>query len=428
MSKRKSKKKATRSIKDKDSKQGYIDGIKSVYNSQPNTRNVSYNNTIVSDNKLDPDQMNGIYKSGIGSKILQLKIGNALKDTLQFDRKDQLNLYNVRLEQMVKLASKFMLAFGRSIIILYENGEDLKEPRITPFNLETTHMKVFSGDMVFVSDYSLDLMDPRYYKPRFYNVRNTTIHYSRVVDFTYYEPIEREKPIYQFGGISEFELIYKQLLNDSIVERSSSTILEKNATLFYKIEGFKDAMQNEDEAWIKKYFLELENGRSIYGAGLLDKEDDAYVVNQSLTNLADVDTITLRRIAMVTGIPLSILVGENVKGLNSSGENELKIFQDTIESLQEDYLIKPINDLLRKLSLEIVQFKENQGRTPENRIDFESKAIDNAVKLYNLGEDANKYLLEYDITLKDDLADSFFPEDDDDEDIEVEGEEEREEV
>ena len=413
MSRKKYKKKSIKSNDSKPTSKGYVDGVRSIYNDLGNTRSADANNTITSEIRLNTNQMNGIYKSGIGSKILKLKIGNALKETIQFEDEKQEEIYNVRLKYSIKSASKYMMAFGRSIIVLYERGEDLSQPRLKKFNIATTELKVFSGDMVSVTDYSLDLMDKRYYKPKHYIIRGCDVHYSRVIDFSYYEPIELDRPVYNFGGISEFELIYKQLLHDSIVERCASTIIEKNATLFYKVEGLKSAMQVGDEDWIKQYFRELENARSIFGAGLLDAKDEAFVVNQSLTNLADVDTITLRRIAMVTGIPLAILVGENVKGLNSSGDNELKIFQDTIENLQEDYLLKPINELMEKLDLEPISFKENQGRTPENRIEFESKAIENANKLYNIGEDHSKYLEEYDITIKDELANSFFPDEED---------------
>ena len=147
----------------------------------------------------------------------------------------------------------------------------------------------------------------------------------------------------------------------------------------------------------------------MYGAALIDSEDDAYTVNQTLTNLQEADSITLRRLAMVTGIPLAILVGENVKGLNSTGDNEMRIFQDTIEVLQADYLEDPINELFAKIGLGKVSFKDNQGRTPDERIKFESLVIQNAIALYNIGEDHGKYLEENAVVVRDKFSE-FFPE------------------
>jgi hypothetical protein len=250
-------------------------------------------------------------------------------------------------------------------------------------------------------------MSDRYNKPLFYSVRGVQFHHSRVVDFSYYEPTELELPYYQYGGISEFELIYEQLVNDSVIERACPSMLEKSSTLFYKIKDFKINMQAGQDKAQKEYFKQLEDRRSIYGAGLLDADDDAFTVSQVLTNLPEIDTIGLRRIAMVTGIPLAQLIGENVKGLNSTGENELKIFQDTIETIQADYLENPINQVFSLFEFPEISFKENQGGTPESRIEYEAKALNNALILWQLGEDYKAYLNEKDVVTPDDFEEFF---------------------
>jgi hypothetical protein len=250
-------------------------------------------------------------------------------------------------------------------------------------------------------------MSHRYNKPLFYSVRGVQFHHSRVVDFSYYEPVELELPYYQYGGIAEFELIYEQLVNDSVIERACPSMLEKSSTLFYKIKDFKINMQAGQDKAQKEYFKQLEDRRSIYGAGLLDADDDAFTVSQTLTNLAETDTIGLRRIAMVTGIPLAQLVGENVKGLNSTGENELKIFQDTIETIQSDYLENPINQVFSFFEFPEIEFKENQGGTPESRIKYEAEALKNALVLWQLGEDYKTYLNEKDVVTPDDFEEFF---------------------
>jgi len=389
-------------------KSRFVDGITDIINNLANTRN-AINNNKVTHSGVQFDELRAIYKTGIGSKIVRLKSGYALKDTLQFKSLSDEVVYKNILEKKIKSAVRFMLGFGRGVIVLYNKGEDMSTPARGKFDPKNVEMKVFSGDMVTAINPSLDLMDSRYFMPKFYAVRGVSFHHSRVIDFTYVEPTEYDKAMYQYGGISEFEFIYSQLINDSIVERATPTILEKNSTLFYKVAGLKDAMMSKTDSHIKEYFSRVETARSIYGAGLLDAEDDAFTVNQTLTNLADADGITLRRLAMVTGIPMAVLVGENVKGLNSSGDNEMRIFQDTIEVMQEDYLKEPINQLFSKLGLDVVEFKLNQGRTPEERIEFETKVILNAKSLWELGEDHTKYLEENAVVVKDKF-DSFFPE------------------
>jgi len=156
-----------------------------------------------------------------------------------------------------------------------------------------------------------------------------------------------------------------------------------------------------------EYFSRMEDIRGIHSAGLIDLEDEVLEISQTIANLAQADQITLRRLAMVTGMSITSLVGENAKGLNSTGENEAKMDQDMIESLQSEYLLEPINHLMRKCDQGIVSFKENQGETAGDRIEYDTKAIDNATKLQLMGEDYKLYLEDKDIIQQDDLAEFF---------------------
>ena len=384
----------------------FTDGLTNIVNKLANRRSAAAAN-IITATRLDDNQLRVIYRTGLGSKIVRIKAGYALNDTLQFDCKADEKVYKKRLERSVKLAAKFMLGFGRGIILINERGADHSTPATAGFKLELVKLDVFSGDMVQAMDVSLDLNDVRYQKPKYYNVNGKQFHWTRVIDFTYYMPAELDAPTYKYGGISEFELIHQQLLNDGVVERASATIIEKNSTLFHLVSGFKDSVRCGDDDALVQYYSKLADLRSIYGDAIIDKEDDVKSIAQSLTNLADVDNITLRRLAMVTSIPLPILVGESVGGLNSAGTQERQSFQDMTEALQFDYMLDPICRLCGVFGIEGVTFKDNQGGTANERLDYETKVIANAEKLAGLGEDYREYLKDHDV-LKDDPWKAMF--------------------
>lgn len=386
----------------------FIDGLANIVNQLANRRSATATNIITSP-RLDDGQLREIYKTGLGSKIIRIKTGYALNDTLQFkDEKDE-RIYKLKMERAVKKASKFMLGFGRGIILLNERGADLKKPG-RDVDMSRVKLEAFSGDMVNAQSISFDLNDERYMKPMFYSVRGKLFHYTRVIDFSYYMPTEVDLPTYRYGGISEFQLIHTQLVNDGIVERASGTILEKNSTLFHKISGFKDSIRCGDDDALIGYYSKLAEIRGIYGDGIIDKDDDVVVVAQSLADLDKVDNVSLRRLALVTSIPLPLLVGESIGGLNSTGAQERQSFQDMTEALQYDYLIDPICVLCAHYGIYDVKFKENQGGTAIERLDFETKVIDNAVKLDGLGEDYRAYLKEHAVLKEDPWADMFKPE------------------
>jgi len=390
----------------------FIDGIVDLYNSIANTRTPQNRNTIVG-TRVDFSELNEIYKTGLGNKIVRLKSSYATKtSSLFFENEEDREFYSKKLQSKVQEALKWAFVFGRGIIVINDGG-DLSAP--IKKGVRSPKFDVFSGDMVSITSYNLDLSSSRYYEPVSYNVNGFEFHHSRVIDFTYVKPSHNDIPLYNHGGISEFELIYNQLINDGVVERSSSSIVEKNSSFFYKVSGFKQALASKKEADIVKFYSIAEDRRSIYGAGIIDKDDEVVTVSQSLTNLKDADDISLRRVAMVSGIPVPMLVGENVKGMNSSGEQEKTTFNEMIENIQEDYVIDKIVELFEILGLGEIKFKDNQNVKASEKVAYETSVIDNAMKLYNLGYDIDKYIKDrgLEVEPKNDFI-SEFPEDEKD--------------
>lgn len=393
----------------------FRDGLVNVINQLANRRSPAAQN-MQEAQKMSDSEMRNFFRSGMGRRIVGIKRGYALNDTLQFKSEQQKEQYNKFLSKHVKAAVEYMLGFGRGIIVIIEGSKNLEDPLSAEIDwtLPGTKIEVFSGDMVFCPTPDIDLRSPRYNKPKFYSVRGHQIHHTRVFDFSYVKPPELNLPEYQYGGISEFELILEQLINDGVIQRAGGRIVEINSTLFHKVKGFKDQVQIGNDDAIVRYVGALADIRGIYGDGIIDGEDDVVEVAQALTNLAEVDTMSLRRVGLVTGIPYPILVGESVGGLNSIGAQERQSFQDTIENLQSDYIADPLAEFCRVMKLDEVKFKDNQGGTANERMDYETKAIDNAVKLATLGEDYGKYLDDKDV-IKPDPMSAWFPEVTDDE-------------
>ncbi|AGH07356.1 hypothetical protein VPGG_00039 [Vibrio phage VBM1] len=393
----------------------FFDGVKDVLSGLINSRN-SMARSQVSHRYLSDEEMRVMYKAGLMSKIIRLKAGYALNDTLKFESTQDQEIYKKRLAKHVKNATKFMLGFGRGVIIVFKNGDDLSQPLERGVNPKLLKIRVFSGDIAKGNNPNNDLRNERYYKPKNYTIKGHTVHWTRVVDFTYYLPAESELPNYHYGGMSESELIYEQFINDSIVQRASGSIIEKASTFVYKIKGYKQLIQSKKEQDVIQYVSTCEDGRSIYGGLITDADDMVETLTQSLTDLDKVDNVTLRRIAMVTGLGMTVLIGEQASGLNASGEKERQGFQDTIENLQSDYLEEPLNRLAEIFQLGFIEFKENQGQSANERVEYDKKAVDVAKILWELGEDYGAYLKDKDVVKVDDW-DNFWKEKDENSEV-----------
>lgn len=385
-----------------------MDGIKSFTNSLANTRNALKSNRIEHCEPISSEELNNIYKIGIANKIVRLKSISVFKEGFYSEDQKTADFVNKKMMREIKNATKWMLVFGRGIVVI-DDGSSFNEPLSKNINLNTVKIKSFSGyNLTATVINTTNPQKDRYCKPNIYHINGLSIHHSRVLDFTYIDPSFNDKPYYQFGGISEFELIYNQLINDQIVERSGASILEKNSTLFYRIKGFKDRLRNKQEGEVIKYISNMERVRSIYGAGILDQEDETKIENQSLSNLADVDLISLRRLSLVTGLTLSWLVGESVKGLNSTGENENQIFWNTIKALGQEYIEPVLNDgLINKLGLNEAYLVDQYQQNPLDKAQKESVILDNALKMQSLGIDYEDYLKSKGVVKESDLDNSI---------------------
>ena len=382
-------------------KNWFKDGLRDMVNKLMNRR-AGYNRNQIDSEKLSDQTLREVYNSGLMSKVVRLKSGYALNDTIQFEDTAKEELYNQRLADSFKQATKFMLGFGRGIIVVFARNDSLSDPLSRSADPSTLMCRVFSGDIAKAQSPVIDLRSERYNKPRYYIVKGETIHHSRVIDLTYFMPSDQDLPTYNYGGISETQLIYSQIINDGIVERAAGTIVDKASTPVYAIEGFKEALHMKKEGEIVEYVTVSEDARGIAGALIIDKNDAVDILSQSIADLDKVDNITLRRLAMMTGIPLSILVGEAVNGLNATGDSEREVMNDTITNLQSDYLFKGLQRLAEIFGLGVVKFKENQGQTPEEAVDYDMKAVQVAEKLYMMGEDYKTYLNDKGVTVKND--------------------------
>lgn len=389
----------------------YLDGLSSLVSSVTNRRAASARNAFRSVPSVDYVELVAVYESGIGNKIVRIKAAGALDpDDIVFDGKGDREFYEDVLGLLVRDTTRFMLAFGRAIIVLQERGESLSSPLQGTPDMGRLMLRMWSGDMVYTSPGIVDLNSPDYMKPTTYYVRGRPIHRSRVIDFTYVRPTELDLPKYRYGGISEFQLIREQLIADGVVARAVPTILDKASTMVYRVKGFKETLQQKREAELVRFFQVTEDARSVFGATILDAEDDAVAISQSIQGLEAADQVTLRRLAMATGIPLSILVGESVRGMNSTGEKEVAVWNSTKHYLRHDHLKVPLNQLMAKLGKGKIDFAPNQDDAQE-RATRESVIVATARQLWDMGLDADAYLVENGIQPPDDIDEFFNVED-----------------
>ena len=108
--------------------------------------------------------------------------------------------------------------------------------------------------------------------------------------------------------------------------------------------------------------------------------------------------MSLRRLAMVTRIPLPMLVGEAVQGLNSSGNVEIMAFDDMIKQIQHRFLYAPMRKLFDAIGVGKFDFKLNFRDNTTEILQQEQQILQNALLMQDFGMDMDqisKYLEKY---------------------------------
>jgi len=78
----------------------------------------------------------------------------------------------------------------------------------------------------------------------------------------------------------------------------------------------------------------------------LDGADEYEKKPSSIGGLPELLDKFVGALSAVTGIPQIVLMGDTPSGLNSTGDNDVRNWYDSVKSQQEDILTDPINKLL----------------------------------------------------------------------------------
>ncbi len=376
----------------KEPKKSFTDSLRSAVSNLMNRRS-AINTNVITSQRLPLHLLREINRTGMYKRIISLKTDGVMKNNWVFkDEKESAEFYNKHKAEIYE-AVQSMFAYGRGLLVIVSENEPSSTP-LNPSNLVNGRYRIksYTGDMITAQGVNFDVSSERYHKPDTYYVQDEIIHHSRVVDFTYIKPPELIAGQYHYGGMSEAELIYPQLISDGVVERAASTMLEKSSSIIYKMKDFRDAVAKGKADKVISFINASEDMRSVVNSTVIDSEDDIVTVDQQLNNLPETNKISLQRIAMISSTPYSILLGEGSPGFGTSAAVEKTVWNETLEGLQERYVIPKITEFMAIFGLSAPERKPDQNITALEKVKFQKEILGNIPLMTAAGLDTSKYL------------------------------------
>lgn len=163
-----------------------------------------------------------------------------------------------------------------------------------------------------------------------------TIHASRLVFWPGHETPQRERASSDYWDTSVLADVYPVIRSYGTVWAGIENILQDNAQGVLQIKNLIAMITAKDRAQLKARLETLDMTRSNVRAMVLDKDNEDF--RREVTNLAGMSDLIIRineRLSSAAEMPLTVLFGISPAGLNATGESDLRLFYDKLETKRE---------------------------------------------------------------------------------------------
>jgi phage-related protein (TIGR01555 family) len=307
----------------------------------------------------DPAQVEAAYRSSwLVRKIVDvppLDMTRAWRDW-QAESTDieKIEAEEKRLQLKLKCQRALILSrlYGGGALIVGTKDSDPSQPldtsRVGLGGL--TYVHVMSRHQLSLGEQILDPADPWFGKPAYFEINTLAgrdrvrIHPSRVVEFIGQKTPEGS--IYGgslvgswFWGDPIMQSIGQAVRNADLAQDGFAALIERAAVDVFK---FKDLMSQvgtqEGEDRIAKRVAWTSQSKSTHRAMLLDAEDEWNQIEITWSGIPAIVDSYLLVVAGAADIPMTRLLGQSPKGLQSTGDGEERDYRSMISARQDEQL------------------------------------------------------------------------------------------
>lgn len=126
-------------------------------------------------------------------------------------------------------------------------------------------------------------------------------------------------------------------------------IMSENGIGILKVPGLSASGKSPREA-MQRRLDAFNQGKSVYRSAAIDQQEDFSFVHRQLGGLSDLMEQFMTVVAGATDMPALVLFGKSPSGLNSSQEEIMSVYYDSIRDIQEGDMTQAINLVTQCLS------------------------------------------------------------------------------
>lgn len=250
--------------------------------------------------------------------------------------------------------------FGRAQIFIDIKGQEDKQDLpllIAPESIKKGSLKGFKNiEAIWTSPVNYESVDPTdkwFFVPRSWFVMGKQVHSDRLLTIISHPLPDILKPAFNFGGISMTQLLMPYVERWYRTSKSISDLLHSFSISVIKTDLQATLAGGNGDDLIRRADL-FNKTRDNRGLMMLDNDTEDFVqVNTPLSGLDKLQAQAQEQMAAPCHIPLIKLLGITPSGLNSSSDEEIRVFYDYVHAMQEALFTDPLETVLKVIQLDL---------------------------------------------------------------------------
>lgn len=290
-------------------------------------------------------------KSGLLSRVVDLPAEQAIAGGFEItndqDKADD-TFRHIDLSQTIAKALKLArLTGGAAIVAQIANSGDLSEP-LPELTGKLERLRVYDSNALSVKTRDMDINSPTYGDPVQYNLNigngwMVTLHRDRLIGISGAEQLkERTTDDIPWVGLPLPETLVKAVRRYEDMLALSEEILRRKQQGVHRMNGLAKAIADKHEDAVRMRLAFVDEARNIRNSVAVDAADEYTVIDLQVSGIKDLINEAQLAICAESGIPATILFGRSPSGLNSTGDNELRIYYDWLNSIRTNKAQKVI--------------------------------------------------------------------------------------
>lgn len=307
---------------------------------------------------------------------------------------------------------------GAAIVLGVDDGRPADQPLREDSIRSLRFMHVVDRRYLMPADYYDDPLEDEFFgEPEVFQLvprrggNSVRIHRSRLILFPGAHTSDEERD--RLGGwdYSILDIVYEELRAFWSVWKSAEHLMADASQAVFKLQGLMAMIAGGQKDVLQQRLEIVDMGRSVARAVMLDAENEDFERKpSSFTDAANMLDKFMLRLASVTDIPVTILMGRSPAGQNATGDADFQHFYDNVKSAQENELRPELERAIRLVML--AQDGPTGGEEPEDwTVEFESLwqlTPKEQAELEKTTADKDKVYLDTGVVLPEEIALSRF--------------------